>query len=120
MNGTTTPLEALFERAEDYGKTTVKLFKLHVIDKSADVVSSLVSHIAVIMMVLLSITIMSIGVSLWIGKMIGEVYYGFLIVGGFYSFTAFLLYLFQNQWLKNPVSNLMIRKMTKIRKYEKD
>jgi hypothetical protein len=120
MNGTTTPLEALFERAEDYGKTTVKLFKLHVIDKSADVVSSLVSHIAVIMMVLLSITITSIGVSFWIGKMIGEIYYGFLIVGGFYAFSALLFHLFRNQWLKNPVSNLMIGQMMKTRKHEKN
>lgn len=120
MNGPTTPLETLFERAEDYGKTTVKLFKLHAIDKSADVVSSLVSRVAVIMMTMLSIIIISIGISFWVGKIIGETYCGFLVVGGFYAFTALLFHLFRHQWLKNPVSNLMIRQMMKTKKHEKD
>jgi hypothetical protein len=118
MTDNTTPLETLFERAEDYGKTTVKLFKLHAIDKSADVVSSLVSRIAVIMLVVLSIIIISVGVSLWVGEMLGEPYCGFLVIGGLYAFIALLFHLFRHQWIKNPVSNLIIRQMMKTKKYE--
>ncbi len=113
MTDNATPLETLFERAEDYGKTTIKLIKLNAIDKSADVVSSLVSRIAVVIMVVLSIIIISIGVSLWIGKLLGETFYGFLIVGVFYALMALLLHVFRHQWIKYPVSNSIIKQMMK-------
>ena len=113
MTDNTTPIATLFERAEDYGKTTLKLLELNAIDKSADVVSSLVSRLAVIMTVVLSILIINIGLALWIGKLLGEAFYGFFIIGGFYAFLAILLQLFRDQWIKYPVSNSIIKQMMK-------
>ncbi|WP_284653052.1 hypothetical protein [Flavobacterium terrisoli] len=113
MTDNATPIETLFERAEDYSKTKIKLFKLNAIDKSADVVSSLVSRLAVIMAVVLSIIIISIGLSLWIGKLLNEIYYGFLIVGGGYAIIALLLHVFRYQWIKHPVSDSIIKQLMK-------
>lgn len=113
MTDNTTPIATLFERAEDYGKTTLNLLKLNAIDKSADLVSSLVSRLAVIMIVVFSVLIVSIGLSLWIGKLLGETFYGFFVMGGFYALVSILLQLFRNQWLKYPVSNSIIKKMLK-------
>mgnify|MGYP003608074217 CR=1 FL=1 len=113
MTENTTPIATLFERAEDYGKTTLNLLKLNAIDKSADVVSSLVSRLAVIMTVVFSVLIISIGLALWLGKLLGETSYGFFIVGGFYSLLALFLKVFSHQWLKNPVSNSIIKQMLK-------
>lgn len=113
MNDNTTPIATLFERAEDYSKTTLKLFKLNAIDKSADVASSLVSHLAVIMTVVLSIVIISIGAALWLGKLLGDAFYGFFIIGAFYAIIAILLHVFRHQWLKYPVSNSIIKQMLK-------
>lgn len=113
MTDNTTPLESLFERAEDFGKTTLKLLELNVIDKSADVISDLVSKLAVIMTVVLSILIINIGIALWIGKMLGESFYGFFVIGGFYGILAMLLRIFRNQWIKYPVSNSFIEQMMK-------
>jgi hypothetical protein len=113
MNDNTTPIATLFERAEDYSKTTLKLFKLNAIDKSADVASSLVSHLAVIMAVVLSIVIISIGVALWLGKLLGDAFYGFFIIGALYAIIAILLRAFRHQWLKYPVSNSIIKQMLK-------
>ncbi|TRX20558.1 hypothetical protein FNW25_13650 [Flavobacterium franklandianum] len=108
-----TPIATLFERAEDYGKTTLKLIELNAIDKSADVISSLVSRLAVIMTVVLSILIINIGLALWIGNLLGEIYYGFFIIGGFYAFIAILLNVFRDQLIKYPVSNSIIKQMLK-------
>jgi hypothetical protein len=108
-----THLEKLYERAEDYSKTTVKLFKLSAIDKSADVVSSLISRLVIFLTVLLSIIIISIGLSLCIGKALGESFYGFFIIGGFYAFAAILIHIFRYQWIKFPVSNSIIKQMMK-------
>jgi hypothetical protein len=113
MTDNTTPITALFERAEDYGKTTLKLLQLNAIDKSTDVASSLVSRLVVIMTVVFSVLIISIGAALWLGKLIGEAFYGFYIIGGFYAILAILLQVFRDQWIKYPVSNSIIKQMLK-------
>jgi phosphoglycerol transferase MdoB-like AlkP superfamily enzyme len=115
MTDNVTPLEALFERAEEYSKTSVDLFKLHAIDKSADVVSSLVSKLAVFIAVALFVLIISIGLALWTGELLGKSYYGFFLIGGFYAFVALMLHVFRHQWIKFPISNSIITQMRKIR-----
>ena len=57
MTDRETPIETLLQRAEDYSKTTIELFKLNAVDKSADVVSSLVSRIVVFITITLSLLI---------------------------------------------------------------
>jgi len=109
----TTPIATLFERAEDYSKTTIKLLKLNAVDKSAEIVSSLFSMLVVSMTVVLSIVIISIGVALWLGKLLGETFYGFFVIGAFYLLTAVFLRIFREQWLKYPVSNSIIKQMMK-------
>jgi len=113
MAETTTPIATLLERAEDYGKSTLEFFTLTAIDKSADVVSSLVSRLAIFFTVALSLFCLSIGLALWLGKLLGGSYYGFFIVGGFYSLLAVLLHIFRHQWLKYPVSDSIIKQMLK-------
>lgn len=111
MNDNATPIASLFERAEDLSKTSIKLYKLNLIDTSAEVVSSIVASLAIFSTVALSFLIMNIGLALWIGKLLIEPFYGFFIIGGFYAFLAIVLYIFKNQWIKNPLSNSIIRKM---------
>lgn len=111
MNDNATPIASLFERAEDLSKTSIKLYKLNLIDTSAEVVSSMVASLAIFSTVALSFLIMNIGLALWIGKLLVEPFYGFFIIGGFYALLAIVLYIFKNQWIKNPLSNSIIRKM---------
>ncbi len=113
MTDNTTPIATLFDKAEDYGKTTLNLLKLNAIDKSADVVSSLVSRLVVIFTVVFSVLIISVGGALWLGKLLGDAFYGFFIVGGVYAILAILLQVFHLQWIKYPVSNSIIKQMLK-------
>ena len=113
MTNNATPLETLLNRAEDYSKSTIELFKLNTIDKSADIVSSLVSRLTILITVALSVLIINIGFALWIGKILGDSFYGFFIIGGLYALSAALLYIFRHQWIKFPVSNAIIRQMLK-------
>ena len=59
MTDNATPIATLLEKIEDYSKTTIELFKLQAIDKSANVLSSLISRIAVLMVVALFIVIIN-------------------------------------------------------------
>lgn len=118
MTDNATPLASLLERAEDYSKTTFELFKLNTIDKSADVVSSLVSRLAIFIIVALSVIIISIGLALFIGKQLGDSFYGFFIIGAFYALLAVILYIFRHQWIKYPVSNSIIKQLLKQKRNE--
>lgn len=114
-NNKPTSIEMLFEKAENYGKTTIELAKLNAIDKSAEVVSSLATQLALAIMVALFVLMVNIGLALWLGEVLGKSYYGFFVVAGFHSFVAMILYVFRNQWIKEPISNTIISKMLKQR-----
>jgi hypothetical protein len=113
MENNASTIEMLFERAEDYTRTTVELAKLNAVDKTADVLSSLLSRLTVSIVFVLFAFLANIGLSLWLGELLGKVYYGFFIVSSLYLIVAIVLYLFKDQWLKMPISNFIIVKMLK-------
>ncbi len=113
MDDNATPLETLLKQAEDYSKTSIEFFKLSAIDKSADMASTFVSSIAIFIIVALSLLILNIGLALWIGKQLGESFYGFFIIGGFYAVLTVPLYIFRDQWIKYPFSNSVIKQLLK-------
>jgi hypothetical protein len=110
---TATTIEMLFEKAEDYGKTSIELFKLNAIDKSADLVSSLVTKVAIAIVVAMFILILNIGLAFWVGELLGKVYYGFFAVAGFYALLSLLICVFQHSLVKIPISNRLIVKLLK-------
>lgn len=111
MDSNTTPIEALIEKAEGYKNTTIELYKLKAIDKSAEVVSSLAVRLVIFMVVALCILIMNIGMALWLGELLGKLYYGFFVVAGLNVLVAFVFYYFRKPWIKVPVSNSFITQM---------
>lgn len=101
-------IESLIEKGEQYGKTTIELLKLKTLDKSADVVSTLISWSIVIIFAVLFFLILNIGVALWIGELMGKSYYGFFAVSGFYALLGIIFSIFRKQLVKNPVNNSII------------
>jgi len=104
-------IESLIEKGEQYGKTTLELLKLKTIDKSADVVSTLVSWAIVIVFAVLFFLILNIGVALWIGELLGKSYYGFFVVAGFYALLAILFGIFRKQMIKRPINNSIVEQV---------
>lgn len=113
MNDNATPIASLYERAEDFSKTSIELYKLTLVEKSTEVISTVVTNLAIFSTIALSFLIINIGLALWIGTLLIEPYYGFFVIGGFYGFLAILLAIFRNQWIKIPVSNSIISKILK-------
>lgn len=113
MENNTTPTELLIDRVEDYAKTTITLLRLTAVDKSANMFSSLAIKIALLMVVVLFLFILSIGLSLWIGSILGEMYYGFFVVTGVYMVVFALLYIFRFKLIGNPVRNALVFEMLK-------
>jgi hypothetical protein len=113
MDNFTASIETLFERAEDYTRTSAELVKLNAIDKSADVISSLLSRLTVAIFAVMFVLLINIGLSLWIGELIGKPYLGFFIVSSFYLIVSIILYSFKDQWIKIPISDFIITKLLK-------
>ena len=106
-------IDILLSDAGDYIETRTTLWKLKGIESLSDVSGELVSGLALIGIASLVVLIFSIGLALLIGYWLGESFYGFFIIGGFYAIVGLLFYAFRGQWLKEPFSNLLIRKILK-------
>ncbi|MEO6547517.1 MAG: phage holin family protein [Ferruginibacter sp.] len=104
-------LGALFENAGDYVETRIDLLKLKAINKSSEVISSLVAVIAIIIAATVAVLLLNIALALWVGDLLGRAYLGFLVVAGIYLLLALLIHFFKDTWLKGPVSNIIIKKM---------
>ena len=104
-------IESLIAKGEQYGKTTLELLKLKTLDKSADVVSNLVSWLIVVIFAVLFFMILNIGIALWIGELLGTSFYGFFVVSGFYALLAIVFAVFRKQLIKNPVNESIINQV---------
>lgn len=102
-------ISALFEKTEQYIKTTIVLYKLKLIEKSADVTSSFTANLTVAIFACLSILSLNLGAAYWIGSYLGNVYIGFFMVSGFYAIVTLILLVFKNKWIKKPLKNMLIQ-----------
>jgi hypothetical protein len=56
---------------------------------------------------------LNIALSLYLGKLLGEIYLGFLIVSAIYLFLSIVIYFYSNKLIKIPLTNLVIEKLLK-------
>lgn len=101
-------IEPLFQKAEQYGKTTLEIIKLKTIDKTASYVSTMVSRMFVILCAFMFLLVVNIGLSLWIGDLLGKVWYGFYCVAAFYAVLGLVLYFFFHESIKRRVSKSIL------------
>lgn len=106
-------LESLLNSATEYGKTTIELVKLKALDKTSDVVSSVVSHSVVLIILSSFMLFLNLGIAFWLGEILGKIFYGFLIIAGFYLITGTVIYFLMYKWLKKLVCNYVIKQMLK-------
>jgi sterol desaturase/sphingolipid hydroxylase (fatty acid hydroxylase superfamily) len=113
MDNIATNVELLYDKAKKYVDTNIDLLRLNAVDKTADVMSSLIARIIIVMIVAMFTLFINIGISLYIGKLIGAYYLGFVIISTFYLLLAILLYFYSNRFIKIPLTNLIIIKLLK-------
>src|ERR1700744_5951723 len=106
-------IDILLSDAGDFIETRTNLWKYKGIESLADVSGELVAGLAMIVFVSFVIIIFSVGFALLIGEWLGKTYYGFFFLGAFYSIVAIVLFAGRRRWLKNPFSNMLIRKILK-------
>ena len=106
-------IETLIKKSGDYLETKIELTKLKAINTSSDVLSNMVYLILKTLIIFLFLGFVSVALAILVGKTLGEYYYGFLIVGGFYLFVLLIIYIQRKKWIKGPVANSLVNKMLK-------
>ncbi|MGN6492760.1 MAG: hypothetical protein ACTHLE_12235 [Agriterribacter sp.] len=106
-------LKALVHDTGKYIEAKTELWKLKAADKTTEVASSVASHLVIVIIGLLVIISLNTGVALLLGKWLGEMYYGFFIVAGFYVLLGLIVYANRTTLMKTPFYNSIINKMLK-------
>jgi len=119
MEDTKVTVESLFEKAQEYGKTSLELLKLRAVDITSDMLSSFLSRILVVIIVFIFFNFLNFGIAIWLGDLLGKIYYGFFIVAAFYGIVGIIFYSFLAKWIKTITGNFLINQMLNNDKWEK-
>lgn len=104
-----TNIEDLVEKFKDYLETRYTLLRLKSINKLSKIVSTLVTSLVLMILFFIIVLFLSIGLSLYIGDLLGKSYYGFFIIGGVYFIIGLIFYYSRDKVIKEPISNRLIK-----------
>jgi hypothetical protein len=104
-------IDLLLTRAEEFSKTNLELLKLKSIDKAADVGSTIISRLLLVLAISLFSLTFTIAISFWLGDVLGKVFYGFFLVALIYGVLGLVLFVIHPR-IKIRVENEIIIKMT--------
>lgn len=106
-------IEVLFEKVESYTKTTLELYRLRAIDKITDVFATLASSLVIAVIIALFFILISIGLALYLGEILGKDYFGFFALGGFYGLIALIIAMNRRVWLEIKLNDFLINQIFK-------
>ena len=106
-------IEILFEKVESYIKTTLQLYRLKAIDKITDVFATIASSMIIAVITALFFILISIGLALFLGEVLGKNYYGFFALGGFYGLVAIIVSMNRREWLEVKLNDFLINQIFK-------
>ncbi len=113
MEDNTKLIESLLERTAEYSKTSFELGKLKALDKTSDVISSVIPHSIVFFLLASFMLFLNLGLAFWFGKIFNNYFYGFFLVAGFYGIIAIVFHFFMHKWLKKSLCNYFIKQLLK-------
>ena len=109
-------IEMLIDKAEQYGKTSIELYKLKAIDKSTDIFASIASRTVILVIISLFFILFTLGIALYLGDILGKSYYGFFIVSGFYALVSIVLFIIRKPILEEGFNDYIINQIFKEKK----
>ena len=96
---------------KDYINTQVGRMKLRLADKISKFFSNIFLIAIVATMLLFFLGLASVAFAIALSGWTGEIYWGFLIVAGFYLILSFIVWLRRKQLLRIPIMNAIVREL---------
>ena len=113
MENIVTSIESLLESATDYGKTSYELVKLKTINKTSDVVSSIIPHAIALLILMSFLLFFNFGVAYYLGAILENFFYGFMLVAAFNGILGLVFHFFVHNWIKRKISDFIIKQALK-------
>ena len=113
METPTEHIESLFGNAKDYLESKTELWKLKIIDKTSEAVSSIVEKIIIFFIGFIFFILFNIALALLIGHWLGNSFYGFFILAGFYGIVGLIIHVSREKIIRTPITNSIIEKFLK-------
>jgi hypothetical protein len=107
-----TQLETLMLHLREYLSENFKLLVLTTYEKISRLVAGITSVLFISFLAALIMLFLSVGLSVWIGKMMHETYAGFFIVGGGYLLLGIIFFVMRDKWIHRPVIDVLLKNMT--------
>ncbi len=111
MEDKPTILEPLISKAEEFGRVSIELMEMKLLENAAELSSTIFSRTLSLLALLMCLFLVSTGLSFLLGEILGEILYGFLVVGGFYGVMGLIFYFVTHKSVKISVSNSIISKV---------
>jgi len=105
--------ETIADQLENFLETNREILALKLTDKIAKIVSSLVSRLAIALLALMVFFLLTMGLSLWVGNLVGKDFAGYLIVGGVIAIVTIFVYRKRDTMIKKPIMDTIISQILK-------
>lgn len=103
-------VESLWEKTHGYLEARIELVKMKTAGKAAEMGAAITARVIIGIVLLMMIIVLNTGIAMWLGEILGKMYYGFFALAGFYLVLAIILIACRASIIKKPVSNILIRK----------
>jgi hypothetical protein len=103
------PIVSMLSEIRKYIETRIDIIQYKAIDKSAHLISVVLSNVILLFGAFLGIFLLMFGLAFYIGEWLGKTYYGFFVVGGFIFVLVILLAIFRRKWLNAPINDDIIK-----------
>ncbi len=104
-------IETVFDTLKSYVSTRINLIILKSTDKGAGVVSNVVLSILLFLLAFFFLFFLSFAAGVGLGRLFENNFLGFASVAGIYLLLIILLYIMREKWIKEPITNGMIKSM---------
>jgi len=106
-------IDTLFKRVTEFSMTYVELIKLKTLDRASEVLAAIFPDFIISTLMMVFLLFINLGLAFWLGDLLGKVYFGFLLVAGFYFVLALVFHFFMRGWVRKAASNYFIRQLFK-------
>lgn len=101
-------LQEAVEQVEQYVQSTLALAKLKALQTASQLLSNWMFQIILLLVMSMFLLLLSIGLSLWWGELLGKLYYGFFITASLFLVAAVLVKRFLPPFLKQSITRQLL------------
>lgn len=102
-------INPIIEKMESIGKTSLVLYKYELMLKTSTILACLLYVFLISFCALLASISLNIAMAHWVGRLLGNIVFGYLFVSMFYTLIIFLIYILRARILSKIQNYLLLK-----------